>query len=81
MSFSPLRLKTSYQRYSATSLAPPRLTSLPTTPKQSSATARGLRTTSYKKRTVIAYAVIDHVVSIIGIFYGGQDYETMLHTE
>jgi len=41
----------------------------------------GLRTTSYKKRTVIAYAVVGDVVSIIGIFYGGQDYETMLHSE
>lgn len=41
----------------------------------------GLRVTIYKKRTVIAYAVIGQVVSVIGVFYGGQDYETMLQTE
>jgi len=38
----------------------------------------GLRITHYKKRTVIAYDVSSEVVSIIGIFYGGQDYETVL---
>lgn len=38
----------------------------------------GLRTTHYKGRVVIAYAVGDGVVSIIGIYYGGQDYETLL---
>jgi plasmid stabilization system protein ParE len=38
----------------------------------------GLRITNYRKRAVIAFAVDENVVSIIGIFYGGQDYETML---
>ncbi|WP_022884949.1 type II toxin-antitoxin system RelE/ParE family toxin [Glaciibacter superstes] len=38
----------------------------------------GLRTTSYKKRTVIAFAVFDRNVAIIGVFYGGRDYETIL---
>ncbi len=38
----------------------------------------GLRITHYKKRTVIAFAVEDTQVAIIGIFYGGQDYETIL---
>lgn len=38
----------------------------------------GLRTTSYKKRTVIAFAVIGDVVSIIGVFHGGRDYESAL---
>ena len=41
----------------------------------------GLRTTNYKKRVVIAYAVDNDLVSIIGIFYGGQDYETILQDE
>lgn len=41
----------------------------------------GLRTTNYKKRVVIAYAVDNDLVSIIGIFYGGQDYETFLHSD
>ena len=38
----------------------------------------GLRITNYKKRTVIAFAVDTDVVSIVGIFYGGQDYQTIL---
>lgn len=38
----------------------------------------GLRITSYKKRVVIAFAVDAEVVSIIGVYYGGQDYETVL---
>lgn len=41
----------------------------------------GLRTTHYKKRTVIAFAVDGEVVSIIGVFYGGQDYETLLQDD
>lgn len=41
----------------------------------------GLRVTHYKKRTVIAFAVEVEQVSIIGIFYGGQDYELVLRTE
>ena len=39
----------------------------------------GLRITNYKKRTVIAFDVDVDEVSIIGVFYGGQDYETLLH--
>lgn len=38
----------------------------------------GLRITHYKKRTLIAYAVEAQKVSIIGIFYGGQNYEVIL---
>lgn len=38
----------------------------------------GLRITNYKKRTVIAYTADAELVSIIGIFYGGQDYENLL---
>ena len=38
----------------------------------------GLRIAHYKGRTIIAYAVIDSAVSIIGVFYGGQDYESKL---
>ena len=39
----------------------------------------GLRITNYKGRAVIAFDVSDDLVSIIGIFYGGQDYETILN--
>jgi plasmid stabilization system protein ParE len=39
----------------------------------------GLRVTHYQGRTTIAYAVINLKVSIIGVFYGGQDYEKKLN--
>lgn len=38
----------------------------------------GLRVANYKKRAVIAFAVDAELVSIVGVFYGGQDYETIL---
>jgi toxin ParE1/3/4 len=38
----------------------------------------GLRTVSYRKRTVIAFAVLDSTIAIIGIFYGGRDYAAIL---
>ena len=41
----------------------------------------GLRITNYRKRAVIAFDVDAEMVSIIGIFYGGQDYETVLQDE
>jgi toxin ParE1/3/4 len=41
----------------------------------------GLRITNYRKRTAIAFEVGEEFVSIIGIFHGGQDYETLLQSE
>lgn len=41
----------------------------------------GLRITNYKGRAVIAFTVYADVVSIIGVFYGGQDYETALQPD
>lgn len=38
----------------------------------------GLRTISYRKRTVIAFAVVDDLVLILGVFHGGRDYESAL---
>ena len=42
----------------------------------------GMRTTTFKKRTLIAYAVDESdgevVVSVLGIFSGGQDWESAL---
>lgn len=38
----------------------------------------GLRTIGYRRRVVIAFAVLEEVVAIIGIFYGGRDYESIL---
>lgn len=37
----------------------------------------GLRITNYKRRTVIAFDVDADVVSIIGVFHGGRNYETI----
>jgi len=39
----------------------------------------GLRITNYRKRVVIAFDVAHDLVTIIGVFYGGQDYEMILH--
>ena len=41
----------------------------------------GLRITNYKGRTVIAFAVDASQVSILGVFYGGQDYVTALQDD
>ena len=41
----------------------------------------GLRVTNYKKRAVIAFAVEKDIVYIVGVFYGGQDYEARLSEE
>jgi plasmid stabilization system protein ParE len=40
----------------------------------------GLRITNYKRRAVIAFEVDDHAqrVSVLGVFYGGRDYERAL---
>ena len=42
-------------------------------------TRPGLRVTHYNKgRTIIASTGTSECISIIGVFYGGQDYETIL---
>jgi plasmid stabilization system protein ParE len=43
----------------------------------------GLRVTNYKGRTVIAFGVDDAAsrVSILGVYYGGQDYAAGLQLE
>lgn len=38
----------------------------------------GLRITHCRKRAVIAFVVDAEVVSILGVFCGGQDYETVM---
>lgn len=37
----------------------------------------GLRTIGFRRRVVVAFAVIDTTVAIVGIFYGGRDHERM----
>lgn len=41
----------------------------------------GLRITNYRKRAVIAFDVHAETVSIIGVFYGDQDYENVLRED
>jgi plasmid stabilization system protein ParE len=38
----------------------------------------GLGTTGFRKRVTIAFDVVADVTTIIGIFYGGQDFESVL---
>ncbi|WP_045761396.1 type II toxin-antitoxin system RelE/ParE family toxin [Xanthomonas albilineans] len=38
--------------------------------------APGLRITNFRSRVVIAFVVDASVVTIVGIFYAGQDFET-----
>ncbi len=42
----------------------------------------GMRTTTFKKRTVVAYTVdqssTETVVNVLGVFHGGQDWEAAL---
>lgn len=40
----------------------------------------GLRTTGFRRRAVIAFAVTDEVIEILGIYYGGRDCESLLRT-
>lgn len=41
----------------------------------------GLRITNHKGRAVIAFEVSDESISIIGVYYGGQDYAAILRTD
>jgi plasmid stabilization system protein ParE len=41
----------------------------------------GLRTTPFRRRTVIAYAVDADQVSVIGVFHGGRNYEAELQPD
>lgn len=41
----------------------------------------GLRVTNWRKRTVIAFIVEDNIVKILGIWHGGQQYETVFSPE
>ena len=41
----------------------------------------GLRTIGFRRRVMIAFAVEADAVTIIGIFYGGQDFEAALQID
>lgn len=38
----------------------------------------GLRTLGFRRRVTILFEVADDAVNIVGIYYGGQDYEAAL---
>ncbi|MGO1544789.1 MAG: type II toxin-antitoxin system RelE/ParE family toxin [Gulosibacter sp.] len=38
----------------------------------------GLRTIGFRRRVVIAFAEHEQTIQILGIFYGGQDYEDLI---
>ncbi len=40
----------------------------------------GIRITNFRRRVVIAFTVDFELVSIVGVFYGGRDYETALQS-
>ncbi|MFC3441439.1 type II toxin-antitoxin system RelE/ParE family toxin [Sphingobium rhizovicinum] len=42
---------------------------------------RGLRTLTHRRRVTIAFMVEAEAVVIIGFYYGGQDFETLLGDE
>ncbi len=42
---------------------------------------RGLRNTFFRKRVVIAYSVSAKAVTVLAMFYGGQDFETLLRED
>ncbi len=42
---------------------------------------QNLRTIGYERRATIAFAVQDDLVIIHGVFYGGQDYDSVLQED
>ena len=41
----------------------------------------GLRTIGFRRRAVVAFVVRDDAVVVLGVFYGGRDYEPVLRSE
>ncbi len=41
----------------------------------------GLRTLAYRRRVTISFVVEDAALVVIGIFYGGQDFERLLRED
>jgi plasmid stabilization system protein ParE len=40
-----------------------------------------LRTVGYRRRVTLAFEVTDDLVSILGVYYGGQDFEADLESD
>ena len=41
----------------------------------------GLRTIGFRRRSVVAFVARDYAVVILGVFYGGRDYEQVLRSQ
>ena len=41
----------------------------------------GLRVVGFRRRVTIAFAITEGTVEILGIYYGGRDYETLLSSD
>lgn len=41
----------------------------------------GLRTIGFHRRVVIAFAVTEETVEVLGVYYGGRDYEALIAAE
>jgi toxin ParE1/3/4 len=41
----------------------------------------GLRTIGFRRRAVVAFVVGDDAVVVLGVFYGGRDYEPVLRSD
>ena len=39
---------------------------------------RGLRTLGFRRRVTIAFIVSDHQVDVLGVYYAGRDYESLI---
>lgn len=55
-------------------------------PSRTSAFARddrrpGLRTIGFRRRVVIAFAVTEEAVEVLGVYYGGRDDEALIAAE
>ena len=38
----------------------------------------GLRTIGFRRTATIAFSIAEEIVTIVGVFYGGQDFEAVL---
>ena len=41
----------------------------------------GLRTIGFRRRAVIAFAITEEMIEIIGVYYGGRDYGPLLRAD
>jgi toxin ParE1/3/4 len=57
------------------------LTTFPHRGTQRDDLRRGLRTLGFRRRVTLAFSVDENTVTIVGVFYGGQNFESDLHPD